>query len=493
MPADRRRVTLVFVASGFFLAAILAGACASESDGAPHLEVPDGAASDAARPPRRPLAELWGAPTLVDENPDPEIVEVRLRAAPARFMIDDREVEVLAYNGTVPGPILQARPGQRVIVHFDNNLDEATTIHWHGLRIPASMDGSPRIQSPVPPNGSFTYDFVVPEAASFWYHPHVNTHDQLERGLHGAIVIQDDLDPAYDLERSLVLDDVTLDAEGNIAPPNLSGLDALTGRWGKTLLTNGRAAKHARGRARRGQVERWRLVNVANARKMPLRVEGARVRLIATDGGLLTAPVDVTKDLVLPVGGRLDLEVSYDRAGSARLVVIDGGTPVTMLDVDVEDGTDAPRAVSWPDVRPAIPERSPTSRFDITFDFDESGGSSMWSINGRSHWTEPMLRVSQGATVKMRIASAAAGGVAHPFHLHGQFFRVLDNPDWPGLRDTVQVPEFGPIEIVAYFDNPGMWMAHCHILEHAELGMMSEIEVIGADGPAPPNDAGHGH
>ncbi len=478
---------------------VFALACTS-SDASSHDDVvpsadADGGA-DAAPRPLRPLATVWGAPMLVDENPDPNIVEVHLEAGRARATFDGKEIDVFAFNGSVPGPILQARPHQRVIVHFKNALDEPTTVHWHGLRIPAEMDGSPRIQTPVPPGGTFTYDFVLPDAGSFWYHPHVNTHDQLERGLYGPIVVQGDLDPEYDLERSIILDDVSLDATtGEIKPPNLGGFDGLTGRWGNVFLTNGKNAKLATATAKKGQVERWRLVNSANARLMPLHIEGVRVRLIGTDGGLLSTPIDApTKEqLVLPVGGRLELEVSYDAPGTAKIVIDDGDAKVTMLSVNVEDSAASPRVIAWPAILPAIAERPSRADFQMTFDFIQQGGTANWYVNGESHWMEPIITVNQGATVKLRLSNATAGGVAHPFHMHGQFFRVVDNPAWPGLRDTVMVPDHGPIEIITYFDNPGVWMAHCHILEHAELGMMTEIEVLKTGAPIPSASSSSAH
>ena len=173
-----------------------------------------------------------------------------------------------------------------------------------------------------------------------------------------------------------------------------------------------------------------------------------RVRLIATDGGLTPAPIDVHEPLTLAVGGRLDLEVSYEAAGDAKLLAASGSeTPVTMLAVKVEGGPDAPRAIPWPSVTPAIPERAATARFDMLFDFT-SGGGAAWTVNGQARWMAPILAVDAGATVTMRLANGT-GGVAHRFHLHGQFFRVLDDPKWPGVRDTVMVPAVRPITIVA--------------------------------------------
>lgn len=427
----------------------------------------------------KPAATLWGAPELTDENPDPDVVEVHLTAAKGRATLDGKEIDVLAYNGSVPGPILRAKQHQTVIVHFTNQLAEPTTVHWHGLRISEAMDGSPVIQTPVPPGGTFTYSFMVPDAGSFWYHPHVNTYAQLARGLYGAIVVEGAPDPAYDLERSLILDDVLFDADGNISPPTLDGLVPLTGRVGKVLLTNGKAAARAKASATKGKVERWRIVNSANARTMRLLLEGAKGRLIGADGGLFTAPVPLPERLVLPVGGRVEIEVSYDTAGTARLVNAVPTSSVeektTMLEVAVADGP-APRTIAWPTITPAVAERPAVDDFDISFDYQQ-GSSITWTVNGESNPKEPLFTVAKGATVKITLSNASAV-MDHPFHLHGQFFRVND-PAWPGLRDTVLVPAAKPIEIIAYLDNPGMWMAHCHILEHAEVGMMAHIMVLG--------------
>ena len=130
------------------------------------------------------LPEVWGVPVLEDENPDENIVEVTLTAAPLQVALSETEtLTMLAYNGSVPGPLLQAKVGDEVVVHFENRLDEPTTVHWHGLRISEEMDGNPRIQEPVQPGEDFTYRYVVEEAGSYWYHPHVNANTQVEMGM----------------------------------------------------------------------------------------------------------------------------------------------------------------------------------------------------------------------------------------------------------------------------------------------------------------------
>jgi FtsP/CotA-like multicopper oxidase with cupredoxin domain len=164
---------------------------ASSSNNGADVEMsdPDAGGSDEEDVPVEPPTPEWtmpaldGVDVLEDTNDDPDIVEVTLTATPVTItLVDDVQVEMLGYNGTVPGPALQAKVGDEVIVHFTNSLAEPTTVHWHGLRISDQMDGSPRIQDPVQPGETFTYRYVVADAGSYWYHPHVRAHEQMERG-----------------------------------------------------------------------------------------------------------------------------------------------------------------------------------------------------------------------------------------------------------------------------------------------------------------------
>jgi FtsP/CotA-like multicopper oxidase with cupredoxin domain len=125
----------------------------------------------------------------IDANPDPHIVEVNIEAKIAPVTIGPgTQVEAWTYNGDIPGPLIRVRVGDRLIVHFTNNLPEPTTLHWHGIRVPIQMDGVPGHSQPeVEPGRSFTYDFVVPDAGLFWYHPHVMSAMQVGYGLYGAV------------------------------------------------------------------------------------------------------------------------------------------------------------------------------------------------------------------------------------------------------------------------------------------------------------------
>lgn len=126
----------------------------------------------------------------------------RLRAAPARVRLVPEpwgETDVWSYGGTVPGPVLRARQGERLSVTVENALSAPTTVHWHGLRLPNAMDGVPHLtQAPIAPGASFTYAFDLPDAGTFWYHPHMQSAKQVGRGLYGALIVEEDTAPRVD-------------------------------------------------------------------------------------------------------------------------------------------------------------------------------------------------------------------------------------------------------------------------------------------------------
>ncbi len=472
-----RTFRLLFVAS--------LAACSSSKSDAPATPAP-------APPAPWTMPDVQGVDALEDTNPDPNIVEVSLRASRGSYAFETgKPTPVYSYNSSMPGQLLKAKVGDQVIVHFKNDLPEDTTIHWHGLRISDQMDGSPRIQQPVKSGAEFTYTFTVPDAGTFWYHPHVDTAVQVEGGLYGPIVVFDPKDPVYDAERFLVLRDIRLEDDGSISPP--SGMDAMMGgRFGNVLLTNGRPAKEATAQVEQGTVERWRIVNTANARTMTLGVSGASFRVIATDGGLLPEPY-VTDKITVPVGQRYDLEVTYDTAGVVELLnyveVQDNAgkvsiQPMQSFYVDVAESARVPRTIDWPSI--VRPTRTPDTEAKITLDLQQDNSGAMWTINGKADSMDPVFTWNQGATVNLTIENKV--NTEHPFHLHGQFFEILDDKQ-PGLKDVVLVPPNGSVKVRAYIDNPGHWMAHCHILEHAEAGMMAEIAVTPQGGaPVPGSD-----
>jgi hypothetical protein len=309
-----------------------------------------------------PLPVIAEIPAFEDINPDPHIVEVNLRASVTKVELEPGyQTTVMAYNDRIPGPLLHARVGDRVIVHFQNDLAEPTTIHWHGLRIPSDMDGSPMTQDPVPAGGSFTYDFVLPDPGTFWFHPHFQTIEQIDRGLYGAIVVAEkEKDaPKFTAERVFVLDDVRLDSAKQIAPYSYSGHDVMMGRLGNTLLVNGGTATIT-GIAPLRSVERWHLVSASTARVLDVSVAGASWRVIGTDGGLLPEPYTTSRVELAP-GQRYDLEVIYNvDSPSVRLLahVLDAQNrekALPLVEYTIEGDADATLPVYPAVTLPEIP------------------------------------------------------------------------------------------------------------------------------------------
>jgi len=245
-------------------------------------------------------------PVLKDINPDPNIVEVKLTALVAHKRYKSGgSTEVWSYNGIVPGPTIEAEVGQTLIVHFKNKLPEPTTVHWHGLEVPARMDGSNISQGAVAPGGSFRYEFKLARAATYWYHPHANSNEQVEKGLHGALIVRGDDDRRVRIPRNreytLLLDDVLLDEQNRLVPFATQPGNALTpveraeqlfnSRQGNLLLVNGYDLPTIR--VRNGRAIRLRLINPANGRFMRLSAPDQDMYQIGTDGGLLEHVRDI--------------------------------------------------------------------------------------------------------------------------------------------------------------------------------------------------------
>lgn len=441
-----------------------------------------------------PPPEVEGISVLEDENDDPRVVEVTLVAAPHRLQIaEGPETDVLAYNEQIPGPLLHARVGDRVIVHFTNELAEATTIHWHGLRISDQMDGSPMIQDPVQPGETFTYDFVVPDAGTYWYHTHLHQIEQLERGLYGAIVVHEAEEPTFSRERIFVGDDVRLSGTNVIAPFETSGPDIGMGRVGNTLLLNGREIP-SEVTIEKGAIERWRFVSASNSLPYGLRIVGADVKVIATDGGLLPEPFDLERVEIAP-GQRYDFEVRpHADAPEVRLeamiLVVNQLTgaveeaPFELVVATVEGEIEAEEPV-YPEITLPAVDVEPTRELEWVLAGGVVDNEVQFTINGEPVFVgddhEHVIIETFEPNQPIAITLTSEVSPAHPFHVHGQFFQIIERQGEPvfepGLRDTVHVRGQDSVKILGYFENPGRWMVHCHISEHAEMGMMADIIV----------------
>ena len=247
--------------------------------------------------------------TAIDINPDPNIVEIELTAMESRLQIlEGSETDVYSYNGVIPGPTIDAKIGDLLIVHFCNALPVETTVHWHGLETPANMDGSDMAQLKVPPGGTFYYEFPLLEAGTFWFHPHVRTNRQVERGLYGVLRVRDPAEdaalglPGEDHDHILIFDDIQLDSENQIVEPFAGdrtdvALEQLNGRDGSVHLLNG-VRRPTFGLEKRVP-HRLRLLNASSSRFLRLSVPEHLMWRIGGDQGLLEAPRRIVPVVIL--------------------------------------------------------------------------------------------------------------------------------------------------------------------------------------------------
>ncbi len=247
-------------------------------------------------------ADDLAMPQPLDVNPDPHVLEFNLEAKIVELeIVPGHKTTVWTYNGNIPGPLIRGQVGDRVIVHFKNSLPEATTIHWHGLRLPNNMDGAPgATQDPIPPGGEFTYDFTLRDAGTYWYHPHVDSSAQVGRGLYGAILVEDPNDPkAFGDDLVLLLSDMSLDDDGEMLPADSGGnFGDLFGREGSVLLVNGKVLPTLKVRA--GKQQRWRIINATRARYYNVRLRDHRFMRLGGDNGLAARSTDTYALLVTP-------------------------------------------------------------------------------------------------------------------------------------------------------------------------------------------------
>jgi FtsP/CotA-like multicopper oxidase with cupredoxin domain len=431
-------------------------------------------------------------PEAVDTNADPAIVEITLEARVAPLEIaPGMRTDVWTYNGGLPGPLIRARRGDRLIVHFTNRLPEASTVHWHGVQVPIGMDGVPGAsQPPVEPGGSFTYDFVVPDAGLFWYHPHVMSAAQVGYGLYGPLLVADPDDPVKTAdELVLVLSDIALNDDGTMQSADSGGvLGALLGREGSHVLVNGRVRPTLT--IRDGAIQRWRIVNAAKSRYFELVLgDGQPFELIGVDGGHMEYS-QRQFTIVLGPGERADVLVAPKLQGKSLTLITTpfnrgfGSTEFrSSEDLIVFEPADLPAVATaeLPKVTREIPPMSAAGATPIKIDLvmTKEQGLSGFALEGGPFWRKSSVRAAVGETQLWTITNKAIW--AHPIHLHGFFFQEVDEKGIPvsprAWKDTIHVPVDATKRFLVKLDRPGSWMFHCHILDHAEAGLMSTVDV----------------
>ena len=243
-----------------------------------------------------------------------------LRIGPVRKNLDGAELRMLAYNGSVPGPVLHVDQGSEITVQVRNDGDVEATVHWHGLRLENQYDGVPdETQVPIPIGGTYTCKVRFPDAGFYWYHPHIREDFGLEMGLYGTIVVEP-ADPSYwpaaDRQLTLTLDDLLVE-DGQIAPFSKSGPTFVAmGRYGNVMLINGET--QFSGQAAAGEVVRLYVVNTANTRIFNFAIRGARAKLVGGDSGRYERETFIDEVLLAP-SERAVVDVLFDTPGQVML------------------------------------------------------------------------------------------------------------------------------------------------------------------------------
>lgn len=490
---------LLVAAVSFVRSAIADGVAAVDhaamghgSHGAASAPAASAAAANLALPRGEHLPVLR---PLRNQSVQPDQFVATLAAAPVAVSLwgDKRQTTFWAYNDSIPGPLIELNEGDSVDIGLENRLSQPTTIHWHGMLVPPDQDGNP--QDAVASGSQRRYRYTLPEdcAGTYWYHPHPHGHtaEQAFRGLAGAVIVRSKNDPLRHLpERHLLISDLKLDANGQIAANDMADLH--DGREGQFILING--AWQPVITLARGERQRWRIWNASSARILQLALPAHEVHLVGTDGGLITEPRQIDSIQLSP-GERAELVVTgrFYTGKNAGLISQPYQRGKAMHPEQKADEILA--AITEAGVRPTLnlpaklrdiqPLGEPGYRRRIVFSENMGDMKAPFLVNGRSY---DMNRID-GTGIVGRIEEwevQANAHMDHPFHIHGTQFQVLARTvdgmweDEPFLawRDVVNVPAGEMVRLRFVQTLPGLRMYHCHILEHEDQGMMAQIDFL---------------
>jgi len=450
-------------------ASALLGACAPD-DGGPPAFFDEPPLQDLPIPvATRAIPEPATAPDL---DPSDGIVSVSLVADEMTFERAGITIDGYAFNGQVPGPTIRAQIGDVLEVEVTNDLDEDTTVHWHGLEVPWEQDGIAWMSDPIAPGETRLYTFELTRAGTFWYHPHMDVAHQVDWGLYGALIVTDPSEPTTDVDRVFVLDDWS-EPHAQEDTKDEHHADTTEGVWTVNGVVGGEIVLDA------GSTTRARILNVSNHGYVDLELGG---RVIANDQGLVSALGD---EAILGPGDRI--EVEWD-AGAAAWDVIDhpytlaGATTGWMADqtlfhVAVEGAASAVSPVDWPFAKD-LPTEDPLET-DVLYVLQGDGDSFL--INGEVYPDVTIQEIPLAAPSIVEVRNLSA--TEHTFHLHGMRFELLSldgvAPVSRTFEDTVNIPIRSVARLRVEPTHAGDWMAHCHILDHEDVGMMTVLRVTG--------------
>ena len=457
-----------------------------------------------------PTDPAVGSRDALRRKPGAGTVSATVTAAPTTVVVGGREVSTWTFGDRPSAGGIRAKVGDLVEATFVNDLPSSNTLHWHGIALRNDMDGVHDLtQAPVDAGGRFTYRFTVPDAGTYWFHPHIGL--ELDRGLYASLIVEDPNDPVeFDVDVSLMLDD-WLDGYGRTPEQVLEGLrstgghsghmgagmgDMGSGGMGSMMgglagdvayplhLINGRAPSERETiQAKPGQKVRLRLINAASDTAYRVAVGGHRLTVTHADG-FPVVPIEVD-NVVLGMGERYDViltagsgafpivampEGKNDPTAEAVLRTSDATKPAALGSRPSElDG----RTLSYVDLVAAdtvgLPSRKPDRTESVTLTASSSGY--VHGIDGKSYPDSAPIAVRQGERLRLKVVNNTM--MFHPIHLHGHTFEMVGQGN--ARKDTVNVLPMSSVEFDIEADNPGQWMLHCHNTYHFESGMATTL------------------
>ncbi|MCY7373735.1 MAG: multicopper oxidase family protein [Spirochaetaceae bacterium] len=411
--------------------------------------------------------------TLRADPARPADVRVDLVARRETFeLASGRRVDGYTLNGGSPGPTIRAQQGDQVEVRLDNaNVPDGITLHWHGIDVPNSMDGVAGVtQDAILAGDSFTYRYVADQVGTYWYHSHQLSHEQVRRGLLGAVVV------------------VPKNAD-----PEILDVPALVHLYDGLRTVNGEEGDVSVDAAP-GSIARVRVINTDNG-PMTVWVSGSGYRILAVDGTDVNEATPVKgKGTLVTAGGRADIEIVVPDGG-ARVEL--GGSTALLLGPGASElpADTAPTGVvdllTYGSPAPlGFDPKTATRRFEYVVGrrpgFHDGRPGLWWTVNGHMFPDVPMFTVAEGDVVRMRIENNS--GDVHPMHLHGHHAVVLRRDGVPATGspwwvDSLNVRDGESYDVAFVADNPGIWMDHCHNLPHAAEGLVAHLMYAGFTTP----------